>query len=196
MDDSVSLIIDDPLLEPTPPDYFTTDDSVAYPEFATVESLGGFIGGVIDYGTALDNGQGFAGSANPAAPSTLAQTYDFSFSDRGSDHRAVTRPFTIPNTPSKILTHVGHIDPAARHAANLISHMVGAFPQMMLRRHTFPPFIHPHWHLPAVPEILASCMGIAQLFVSRTPESRAFLWRTVDTEQQHFLDRASNQKPL
>ncbi|KAL6406989.1 Fatty acyl-CoA reductase [Ilyonectria robusta] len=59
---------------------------------------------------------------------------------------------------------------------------------MMLRRQTFPPFIHPHWHKPCLPEKLASCMSIAQLFVARTPETRLFLWRIIEAEEQRFRD--------
>lgn len=77
---------------------------------------------------------------------------------------------------------------ASRHAANLIARMVSALPQMMVRRHTFPPFIHAHWHLDAEPETLASCMRISEMFVSRTPESRAFLWRTIEAEVKHLYD--------
>lgn len=75
-------------------------------------------------------------------------------------------------------------------AARLVHQMVMAFPQMMLRRQTFPPFIHPHWQDQYLPEALASCMSISQLFASRTPETRAFLWRTVDAEEKRFLDEA------
>ncbi|KAF2711876.1 hypothetical protein K504DRAFT_428750 [Pleomassaria siparia CBS 279.74] len=63
-----------------------------------------------------------------------------------------------------------------------------AFPKMMLRRQTFPPFIHPYWHWPVLPEKLASCMSIAQLFEARNPDTAPFLWRVIDAEAQRFRD--------
>lgn len=75
-------------------------------------------------------------------------------------------------------------------AARLVYQMVISFPQMMLRRQTFPPFIHPHWQDQYLPEALATCMSIAQLFASRTPETQSFLWRTIDAEERQFLDEA------
>lgn len=86
------------------------------------------------------------------------------------------------------LIHLPYKHPTLKQAATLIVHTLYAFPQMMLRRQTFPPFIHPHWHKPCLPEKLASCMSIAQLFVARTPETRIFLWRTIEAEEQRFRD--------
>lgn len=86
------------------------------------------------------------------------------------------------------LTHLRHGNPASKHAANLITHIIFAFPQMMLRRQTFPPFINAHWHLPSLPEGLAGCMSVAQLFATRTPETRPFLWRMIDAEERHFRE--------
>lgn len=89
---------------------------------------------------------------------------------------------------SKDLTSLRHGNPVLKHAASLIMHIVCAFPQMMLRRQTFPPFIHPRWHEPRLPEKISSCMGIAQLFAARTPETRGFLWRMISAEEQRFQD--------
>jgi hypothetical protein len=84
------------------------------------------------------------------------------------------------------LTHLRFQNPTMKQAASLIVHALSAFPQMMLRRHTFPPFIHPYWHQPSLPEKLASCMSIAQLFGARTPETRPFLWRAIEAEERRF----------
>jgi hypothetical protein len=89
-------------------------------------------------------------------------------------------------TPVYNLVHRRQGNPASKHAASLISHIVSAFPQMMLRRQTFPPFIHAYWHRPNVPEILGNCMSIAQLYAVRTPETRPFLWRSIETEHKRF----------
>ncbi|KAJ9156128.1 hypothetical protein NKR23_g1121 [Pleurostoma richardsiae] len=58
----------------------------------------------------------------------------------------------------------------------------------MQRRQTFPPFIHQHWHTATLPEQLATCMSISQLFVARTTETRPFLWRSIYGEAQRFRD--------
>ncbi|RSL49951.1 hypothetical protein CEP54_012181 [Fusarium duplospermum] len=86
------------------------------------------------------------------------------------------------------LTRLPYQREASHHAAKLVLQTLYAFPQMMLRRKTFPPFIHPQWHEPCLPEILANCMSIAQLFAARTPETRAFLWRTINAEEQRFRE--------
>ncbi|KAI0120999.1 hypothetical protein BJ170DRAFT_156515 [Xylariales sp. AK1849] len=86
-------------------------------------------------------------------------------------------------------------DPVAQHNLRLIYHTMRAYPYMMLRRETFPPFIHPHWHrqsTPALPWPLANCMSIAKLFVSRTSETVAFLWQTVKSESQRCLDEMND----
>ncbi|KAI8649456.1 Zn(2)-C6 fungal-type domain-containing protein [Fusarium sp. Ph1] len=86
------------------------------------------------------------------------------------------------------LTRLPYQREASHHAAKLVLQTLYAFPQMMLRRKTFPPFIHPQWHEPCLPEALANCMSIAQLFAARTPETRAFLWRTINAEEQRFRE--------
>ncbi|KIX05648.1 uncharacterized protein Z518_03620 [Rhinocladiella mackenziei CBS 650.93] len=81
---------------------------------------------------------------------------------------------------------------AAEQGARLVLHIIRAFPEMMQRRQTFPPFIHQHWHTPTLPEKLATCMSISQLFVSRTHETKPFLWRSIDHEEQRFRDELEN----
>ncbi|ORY01122.1 hypothetical protein BCR34DRAFT_494155 [Clohesyomyces aquaticus] len=84
------------------------------------------------------------------------------------------------------LTRLKHQDLAIDYVCDLIVSILKAFPRMMLRRETFAPFIHPYWHWPTLPEKLASCVSIAQLFETRTIESRPFLWRVIDIEEQRF----------
>lgn len=111
-----------------------------------------------------------------------------------SQHTSFTQPSAnLPQqhhspVTSTDLTHLRHGNPVHKYAASLIMHIICAFPEMMLRRQTLPPFIHPRWHEAELPEPIASCMGIAQLFASRTPETRGFLWRTIFAEEQRFLD--------
>jgi hypothetical protein len=62
-----------------------------------------------------------------------------------------------------------------QHASRVIMQMLYAYPQMMLRRQNFPPFVNPHWHEKRLPDTLATCMSIAQLFAARTPETESFI---------------------
>ncbi|RBQ99297.1 hypothetical protein FVER53590_13627 [Fusarium verticillioides] len=73
--------------------------------------------------------------------------------------------------------------------------MLYAYPQMMLRRQTFPPFIHPHWHLKTLPETLGNSVAISQLFAVRTPETQSFLWRMVAAEEERFREKLHSSSP-
>lgn len=94
----------------------------------------------------------------------------------------------VHSRTSMELMHTCQVYSTSKFAASLLSRAISAFPQMMLRRQTFPPFIHAHWHLPSLPETLANCMSIAQLFATRTAETRPFLWRTIGTEVKRLQD--------
>ncbi|KAL6892168.1 hypothetical protein GGI43DRAFT_425115 [Trichoderma evansii] len=106
---------------------------------------------------------------------------NFNSSDPDEDDGVQSR------TPIELM-HTCQVYSTSKFAASLLSRAISAFPQMMLRRQTFPPFIHAHWHLPSLPETLANCMSIAQLFATRTAETRPFLWRTIGTEVKRLQD--------
>jgi hypothetical protein len=89
------------------------------------------------------------------------------------------------------LTRVSNRLSSMQHASRVIMQMLYAYPQMMLRRQTFPPFMHPQWHEKALPETLGNCMSIAQLFAARTAETQSFLWRMVAAEEARFRERVS-----
>lgn len=77
----------------------------------------------------------------------------------------------------------------AQHTADLIIQSLRSFPTMMTRRETFPWFIHPQLaesRVACVSEALSSCMSIAQLFASRTYETRTFLRRTMAAEHRRI----------
>ncbi|KAF2495287.1 hypothetical protein BU16DRAFT_385713 [Lophium mytilinum] len=84
--------------------------------------------------------------------------------------------------------------PHAQHNANLVIQAVRSFPTMMLRRNTFPWYIHPHSHLlskspkGALPEALSTCMSIAQIFASRTAETKFYLWCAIRAEYRRFIN--------
>jgi hypothetical protein len=88
--------------------------------------------------------------------------------------------------------------PYAQHNANIVIRSLRSFPTMMLRRETFPWFIHPHSQVfpkPAratLPEALSTCMSIAQMFASRTPETKGILWRTIRVEFRRFVREVRN----
>ncbi|KAF2137752.1 uncharacterized protein K452DRAFT_98095 [Aplosporella prunicola CBS 121167] len=94
-------------------------------------------------------------------------------------------------TNAGFLAHVPIHDPVAQYSATIVMQALQSFPRMMLRRPTFPPFIHPHWHYAKspLPESLTNCMGIAHVFVSTSIETRPFLWQTIEREQQRFLTK-------
>ncbi|KAL7961212.1 hypothetical protein V8C34DRAFT_274066 [Trichoderma compactum] len=88
---------------------------------------------------------------------------------------------------------LGNVHPgilSSNFAVDQLTHAIYAFPQMMMRRQTFPPFIHAHWHMSELPETLANCMSIAQIYATRTPETRPFLWRMIGVELQRFQGEA------
>ncbi|CAG9976208.1 unnamed protein product [Clonostachys byssicola] len=89
------------------------------------------------------------------------------------------------------LTALKQPSPEAEASATIVMYCIRSYPQMMLRRQTFPPFIHPHWHTEKLPENLINCMSIAQLFVTRTPENSPFLWRTINNEVSRFKNEAN-----
>lgn len=85
-------------------------------------------------------------------------------------------------------------NPVAQNNANHIIRALRTYPQRMLRRETFPPFIHQHWPKDSngfvvdAAEPITNCMTIAQIFASRTLENTAFIWRTIRAEQQRLVD--------
>ncbi|UKZ82886.1 hypothetical protein TrVFT333_010686 [Trichoderma virens FT-333] len=147
------------------------DHGFLNPNNVGLDSFEDFIGGVVEW---ADSQEPTTTQRKPAQINSLISSTDYIIAKARA---------------TKALTPLNQENPSSRQAANIISRMVSAFPHMMLRRHTFPPFIHPYWHQDGVPQNLASCMSIAQLFVSRTTDTRSFLWRTIEAEQKHLLDR-------
>ncbi|KAL0943087.1 C6 finger domain [Colletotrichum truncatum] len=90
------------------------------------------------------------------------------------------------------LSQLGTSNPAAESLAPVIRQAIASYPLMMLRRTTFPPFIHPHRDKSRLPEPLANCMGIAALFASRNNDTRPFLWKSIWEEQERCLREMPN----
>lgn len=80
--------------------------------------------------------------------------------------------------------------------ASTIIEMIHAYPRMMTRRETLPPFIHAYSpgtdtasDQTRLPEHLTNCMGIAQLFAVRSHDTQSFLWATIRAEMRGFERR-------
>lgn len=139
---------------------------------------------VVDAALAASHGQ-------PEAPPELA----------GSSRSLAMWPFTSTavnhgarqGTSGSTSLQLGNL--ASRHCVVLVMGILRAFPQMMLRRQTFPPFIHGQWHRADIPEELANCMSISQIFVSRTSATRGFLWRVITSEVQMLNERVRRRIP-
>lgn len=83
-----------------------------------------------------------------------------------------------------------------------------AYPKMMLAGDLLPPFIQPPCHYdeePApecrvagrhkcLPEILAICVGLVQMFYSRTQANERFVWGTIFAEQARLRKKVSSRK--
>ncbi|KIV78005.1 hypothetical protein PV11_09773 [Exophiala sideris] len=84
--------------------------------------------------------------------------------------------------------------PFAHYNANLVIQALRSFPAMMLRRETFPWYIHQQSQMlsvsspAALPEALSNCMSIAQMFALRTPETKPFLWQTIRAQYRRWRD--------
>jgi hypothetical protein len=98
-------------------------------------------------------------------------------------------------TDADMLSRLPISDPVLHVTTTVLMQMLRAFPQMMLRRETLPPFIHGHWYRPSsatelsLPEPLVNCIGIAQIFASHNSESKPFLWRTIKQEQRSLVEK-------
>ncbi|PSN59305.1 hypothetical protein BS50DRAFT_508558 [Corynespora cassiicola Philippines] len=124
-------------------------------------------------------------AANTALSHSLSSTDHLpstSGTTPGSDERTQASRYEMS------LVRLSHHGSVADYVCDLIIYTLRAFPRMMCRRASFPPFIHSYWHWPALPEKLASCMSIAQLFEARSPDTRPFLWRAIDTEERRFRE--------
>lgn len=72
-------------------------------------------------------------------------------------------------------------------SVTFVRQILSSYPGMMLRKETFPPFIHSSYCLHGqMPQPLVNCMSIVQMFSTRTPASNEFVWRTIRMEQERL----------
>jgi hypothetical protein len=80
-------------------------------------------------------------------------------------------------------------------ASVVATRMLRSYPDMMLQRTTFPPFIHHRFHGMGaerrLPRALANAMSIAQMFQQRSPENKNFIWQSIRTEQPRIMSEVS-----
>jgi hypothetical protein len=131
---------------------------------------------------------------NPVGPNNKS---DYRLSSWCSWPRAGVSHLVVTDNPtveldSGLLAILRMERPHAQHSANFVIQSLRSFPTMMLRKETFPWFIHTQSQLlskPAkavLPEALSTCMSIAQIFAARTSETKPFLWGTIRAEYRRF----------
>lgn len=120
---------------------------------------------------------------------TLPNKFDFLSKIRAS-------PAKTALETSGFLTPLQMSSSAAQCNANYILQMLRPFPQLVVQKSSFPPFIHPFsYNRPTdsqtsiIQEPLANFMGIAQMFVPRTQENSPFVWKTIHNEQGRLLSQ-------
>jgi hypothetical protein len=113
-----------------------------------------------------------------------------------------TMTMETEHSPSSDAVLSGHFaknrtqSPLQEALATVIIDSFLAYPRMMTRRETFPPFVHAHSpagdtedHESKLPEHLINCMGIAQLFTVCNDDTRVFLWSAIREEMRGFNNR-------
>lgn len=151
----------------------------------------------------------FDNSAKNCITDVNFQLDDYSFYPSGKDLQVSTfspnlppvgiTPAATETSPSSEIITSGHFTKNAiktgiqQICATMIIDMFYAYPRMMTRRETLPPFMHAF--SPAndtddghnrLPEHLTNCMGIAQLFAARTDDTCSFVWATIRAEIRGF----------
>ena len=115
----------------------------------------------------------------------------------------------LPGLPSSrsILTHrqspfIQTSGPSPSHLGrSFIVQNLRSYPRMMLDSMNLPPFIHPSTvsiagdkefptELPK-PESLSICRNIVQIYLTKTKQTAAFVWRTITTEQERMSEDVS-----
>jgi hypothetical protein len=104
-------------------------------------------------------------------------------------------PPSLPLIPDCSMRSIGPRSLGKRSSqigAAFLPCMLASYPAMMLRKETFPPFIHcvrgseSRHSNKSLPESLVNCMTIAQMFVTRGKETSKFMWRTIRMEQERI----------
>ena len=141
----------------------------------------------------------------PLSPRSLQQFDDFLAKDFGRSATFDADEVALSAAAHNVTRHSKQgwslpADPTTIHenALNKVSYLhqlqapcTSVIHSSRLIHETFPPFIHPHWAPLSMPESLAICMRIAQMFATRTPEITPFIWRTILAEQRRIVEKVS-----
>jgi hypothetical protein len=114
------------------------------------------------------------------------QPFQMSPSITGLDISSTPLMYPLNNNfralPSRKIVKTG-----SEMSVTFVRQILSSYPGMMLRKETFPPFIHSSYCLHGqMPQPLANCMSIVQMFSTRTPASNEFVWRTIRMEQERL----------
>ncbi|KAK2752568.1 hypothetical protein FQN55_006681 [Onygenales sp. PD_40] len=139
-------------------------------------------------------------TAEPDSPCNMATTWLSQGTLDWSNPAFSTSDLAIhPKRPStSYLSYIAIHDPTAQRNASYILQMIRSFPQMMLRKATFPPFIHSqgfgNTNHPerSLPEPIGNCMSLVQSFYWRTAETKEFVWKMIRKEQCRLSDEAES----
>jgi hypothetical protein len=99
-------------------------------------------------------------------------------------------PFTPITEIAPYSFNVNRMSSVSKAYAKMIIDMIRPYPQMMMRRETFPPFIHPHLTTngeDGLPFPLKNCMSIAQMFFGQNADTRSFVWSTIRNEMNDLV---------
>lgn len=99
-------------------------------------------------------------------------------------------PFTPITAIAPYSFNMNRMSSASKVYATMIIDMIRPYPQMMMRRETFPPFIHPQLTADGEDELpfpLKNCMSIAQMFFARNADTRSFVWSTIRSEMDNLV---------
>jgi hypothetical protein len=111
----------------------------------------------------------------------------------------ITPPFQqhISGTskPTKLFDPIPPKKRESSAASVVATRILRSYPDMMVQRTTFPPFIHPRFSEMGaerrLPRALANITSIAQMFQQRSTENRIFIWQSIQTEQQRIMSQVS-----
>lgn len=108
-----------------------------------------------------------------------------------------SRDTSLSPSDATSIARIKMSDSVAQNNTTVILQALHSYPQMLIRRETFPPFIHPKWdEISASAEAISSkslstCMSIAKSFYSIPLGARTGMWDIIRSEEQRFTDEVS-----
>lgn len=141
---------------------------------------------------------GFEGNLGFTSSPFLETNFIMSRTNQSSEQQILSRQSFSSAIPDPISS--AHIlrslaprylrDTKVQTSALFLTRILGSYPDMMMRKENFPPFVHSitfaehQDNKEFFPEALINCMSIAQIFANRKKETNKFMWRTIKMEQE------------